>query len=862
MRRCRCLRLAQAVFAACGVMLLVPTRVEAQRPSGIQVSGVVVDQTGAVLQNAQVELKNAAGAPVQSTATDQAGNFRLASIPSGRYDLLVTFEGFQPTTVRVTVGARALAPLRVTLPLAHLAQELTVDDAPANVTADAASNLDVSAVDQKTFENLPVFNQDLLATMSRFLDLSAVGANGATLLVNGIEVNSLSVSASAIQQIKINQDPYSAEFARPGRGRIEVITKAGSQTYQGTANVLFRDSGLDARNAFATVRPPEQRRIFEGFLGGPVGHSATTGFTLSMKHDVEDMQAIVVAQDPSGRLQENVAAPHRNVLVATTVTHQRGKNNTMALTLSYQDETRHNQGVGGVTLPSAGVNTNSIEQDATYTQQTIVNPKLLHQFRLLAGLEYETWTSASSAPSLVVLDAFTGGGAQGDRLRTEHHFTLTDTVTWSSGRQVVKAGFNIPDWSRRRFDDNTNTGGTFYFSSLADYSAGRPYSFIDQVGNGHTAFLEKQVGGFVQDEIRVRPNLSVALGLRYDWQNYVHDDNNVSPRASFAFAPTKSGATVVRGGAGLFFDRTGPNPIADVMRYDGHRLLRYVIPDPSYPNAFGAGQTLGAAPASIARFAPNFNIPSTLQYSLGIERQLRKGTSAGVTYTGSRGFDQFLSRDLNAPAPPLYLVRPDPTLGVVREIESTSRMLSHSLQFTLRGQVTRFFSGSAQYTLSRAMNDTSGINWMPPNSYDFSQEYARADFDQRHRFDLLGTINPGSLFNLGVALALYSGRPYSITTGHDDFNTGVANAQPAGVPRNSLEGPGYADLDLRWSRDLHLNGAKDDAGPTANVGIDAFNVLNRVNDTRYIGTLTSPFFGRAVSAQPPRRIQVSLRFKF
>jgi len=206
-------------------------------------------------------------------------------------------------------------------------------------------------------------------------------------------------------------------------------------------------------------------------------------------------------------------------------------------------------------------------------------------------------------------------------------------------------------------------------------------------------------------------------------------------------------------------------------------------------------------------------------------------------------------------------VRPYPTWGVWREIESAGISRSQWLQFTLRGQVTRFFNGSVQYALSRAMSDTGGLNWMPPNSYDVSQEYARSDGDQRHRFDLLGTINPGSLFNLGVALALYSGRPYSILTGHDDFNTGSANARPVGVPRNSLEGPGYADVDLRWSRDIRLTGTAKE-GSAVTVGIDAFNVLNRVNPSRYIGTLTSPFFGRAVSAQPPRRIQLSVRVRF
>jgi outer membrane receptor protein involved in Fe transport len=843
-------------------LLVTGSPAQAQRPAGLPVTGVVVDATGGVLPRAQVELKTPAGLPIASTVTDNVGAFRLESVPAGRYDVRVTFEGFKPTTVRVNVGNRAPGALRVTLPIAAISQEVNVGRGTAEISADTASNLDVSTVDAETIENLPILNQDVLGTMARFLDAGAIGAGGTTLIVNGIEVNNLNVSASAIQQIKINQDPYSAEFARPGRGRIEVITKPGSQEYHGTASFFFRDSSLDARNAFAATRPPEQRRNVEGFLGGPVRHSETTSFSLSMRRDGEDRQAIVVAQDPLGPVRLNIATPSRNDLVAVSLTHQHSKRTTMALSFSYRNEATDNQGVGGFALPSTATNWNQIEKEGTYTQQTVVTPKLLNQFRLLLGVESETTASLSQAPSIVVLDAFTGGGAQGDWLRTEHHFTLTDTVTWSPGRHVVKAGFNIPDWSRRRYDDNTNFGGTFYFSGLADYAAGRPYSFIEQAGNGHVAFLEKQVGGFVQDEVRLLPNLSVALGLRYDWQNFVHDTNNFGPRASFAFAPTRSGTTVIRGGAGVFYDRTGVRPVQDVLRYDGVRLLRYVISNPGYPNALGAGQPLAAQPASIVSFAPDLHTPYSVQYSLSVERQLRKRTSASVTYTGTRGFDQFRSRDVNAPLPPFYAVRPNPSLGVSRQIESAGTARSQSLQLTLRGQVTRFFNGSVQYSLSKAMNDTGGINWMPPNSYDLSQEYARADADQRHRFDVLGTINPGSLFNVGFALALYSGRPYSIVTGHDDFNTGIANARPIGVSRNSLEGPGYADLDLRWSRDIRLTGTKNDEGSAVTIGVDAFNVFNRVNESRYIGTLTSPFFGRAVSAQPPRRLQVSLRFKF
>jgi hypothetical protein len=265
----------------------------------------------------------------------------------------------------------------------------------------------------------------------------------------------------------------------------------------------------------------------------------------------------------------------------------------------------------------------------------------------------------------------------------------------------------------------------------------------------------------------------------------------------------------------------------------------------------------------MVRLEPSISIPYLLQYSFSLERQLQKSTTLAITYLGSRGFAQFRSRDINAPLPPAYLNRPDRSIGVLREIESKGRRATDSLEFTLRGNVTRFFSGMAQYRLAFAHDNTSGINYLPPNAYDLSGEWGRSDFDRRHRFELLGTINPGKLFNVGVSVSAYSGQPYTLTTGIDQFHTGTANARPVGVSRNSLQGPAYADLDLRWWRDFSVRkGKKKDEGVKATLAVDAFNVLNGVNYSSLTGNLSSPFFGQAVAAQPPRRLQLSFRLKF
>jgi hypothetical protein len=834
----------------------------AQTPArGVAVAGTVLDQSGAVLPGATITLAPPASpTPPTPIVSDTSGAFRFPRVAPGEYELRVEFPGFTTSVTHLRVGARAPNPLTIVLQIEGLSQEVSVSGGGNQTSGSAAANLDAVSVDAKALDDMPVLDGDIVAAVSRFLDSSALGTNGATVVVDGVEVNALSVSSSAVQQIKINHDPYAAEFMRPGRGRIEIITKPGGRDYSGTFNLRFRDSALYARNAFAATKPPEQRRVFEGSLGGPVQFLAKTDFRISGSRDAEDSQSIVFADTLAGKLQTNVATPFTNTLGSATINRQQGDNNTISLRYSHQQRSNPNQGVGGINLPEAGRSTSQREDDTTYSQQTIVTPKLLHEFKLMVGFENQPSTSLSPLPRIVVNDAFVGGGAQSDSLRTEKHFTLVDALTWSTAKHVIKAGVNIPDWSWRGYVDNANTGGTFYFSNLQDYALGRPYSFTQQRGDGRVAFLEKVVGLFMQDEIRPRSNLTIDLGVRYDWQTVFHDNNNVAPRASFAFMPDQSGRTVIRGGAGIFYDRTGPGPIQDLMRFDGEHLQQVVLVDPGYPDPLAPGQTLASEPSNVVVLAPDVTIPYALHYSLGLERQLAPKTTLALTFVGSRGYHQFRSRDLNAPAPPTFLERPDPARGVVREIESAGTMRTGSLEVTLRGQMTKTLNGTAQYSYGRSYNDTSGIGWMPPNNYDLSQEYGPADWDRRHGLELFGAWTAGRWFTLGASFEGYTGRPYSLTLGTDPFNTGNANARPAGVPRNSLRGPGYASLDLRWSHDLSLGGGQKNRALT--LGIDVFNVLNRVNDSYYVGNLSSPFFGQAVSASPGRRVQFSLRSRF
>ncbi|HEV3056781.1 MAG TPA: carboxypeptidase regulatory-like domain-containing protein [Vicinamibacterales bacterium] len=868
---------ARVLCAVCVPLLLLSRAPLAAAQTGqATVSGVVQDQTGAVLPGAPVQLVQlvqpsrsgppaqagrsaAAAETVQTADADSSGAFRFERVAPGNYELRAAFEGFKPASIRVRVGARPVSSLKLVLEVAGLTQEITVSSA-GQVEATSAANLDAVAVDQKMLEGLPVFDQDYIATLSRFLDSGSLGTNGATIVVNGMEVSALRVSASAVQQIKINQDPYSAEYARPGRGRIEILTKPGGREYHGEANLIGRDAQFDARNAFTTTKPAERKTIVEGIFGGPVGGGGKTSFLLSAHDQKDDQQALIFAIGPTGTIEDAVPQPNRQSLVSFSLTRQQSDATTISIRPSYEYESNENRGVGGVTLATAGTNFTHNEQQVSFTHQTIISPTLLNQFQVLVGHEREPTVSVSPSRGIVVAGAFTGGGGQGDLLRTETHMQLTESLGWTKGKHLVQAGFQLPDWSRRGFYDRTNFGGTFYFSGLDTYSFGLPYAFIQQQGNGDVAFLEKQVGTYVKDDWQVRPGLSLSVGLRYDWQNYFHDNNNFAPRASVAYSPGNSKTNVIRAGVGVFNDRSGPVVIADLLHYQPGGLTRFVVSNPSYPNPALSSSGTADAP-SIVRLAPDVQIPQTLQYSVGLDHQLRQALTLSVGYTGARGYNMFRSRDINAPLPPFYAARPDPAYSVVREIESNGRQQSDSVQVTVRGRMSRWFNGQTQYTWSRVYNDTNGITAFPANDYDLSGEWARADFDRRHRFLVLGRVTPGKVADFGVGVTMNSAGPYTELLGPDVYNNGRGRARPPGVPRNSLEAAGYASLDLRASRDFTLAGTAKD-GRVLTVGLDAFNVLNRVNYATFVGTVGSPLFGQPISARTPRQLQFSARIRF
>ena len=842
-------------YLMAGCLWLLPTSLRSQ----VTVSGHVVDPDGAGVSGEKIEIFT--NGQQAATTSDTSGNFQFLRVAPGNYRLQVeAANGFDAYQRPFVVGKNPVN-LPISLKIESVAQEVVVAMEPDAVSLDNTNNRDQIKADASLLQSVPVFDQNYIAALSPFLDQTGVGTGGVTIVVDGVERKGTGVTASAISEVRINRDPYSAETRQPGRGRIDIITKPGTPRVHGSLNFTFRDSVTDAKNYFAIAKPFEQKRIYEGSITGPAARDHHTTFLLSGTRQEDNLQSIVRAITPSGVLTTNVQTPLHDTEFAARIAHDFSAADRVSFQYNVSDVVTRNQGVGGLVLAEAGTNQRLREDDVIFTQRIIISPNLLNQMQLFYEQDYGPIRSVNNAPKIIVDGAFTGGGAQADMLQNENNLKINDTVSWTHAKHYVTFGVNIPNLSRRAWDDNSNRIGTYSFASLSDYQAGRPYSYTQQAGPGRTIFWMNELGTFVQDQIQLKKNLQVSMGIRYDWQTYFKAWSDFGPRGSFAYR-FEDQKTVLRGGFGLFFDRSGAPPEADLSRYNGRTIRAVTLLNPGYPNPYPSGTSIYDFPTNLVTLEPGGRVPYNLNYSLTMERELLKGLTLAASYRGMRGIALLRSRNVNAPLPPVYTARPDSDLGIVRQMESKGKQIGNSLDLTIQGKAGKWFSGMAQYTFSHTNNDTGGVTWFPAYQYSLAGEYGRSDLDQRHRFNMLGAFHEDYWLNLGVAVKLYSGLPYTETAGIDRYNTGLLNARPDGVARNTLQGTRTTSLDLHWGKENELGLKNGDVKAKFGLSVDAFNVTNTASFSSFVGNIRSSFFSQPTAAMPARRLQFGAQFKF
>ena len=860
--------------------------------------GRVLHSTGALIPGASVAAFTDEEV-VSETLTDDGGEFEL-SLPPGEYRLHITAPDFEPYTEAIAVQA-GMPVLSVTLELAPIRQILDVEEDPYTISLEPDQNLTAITLDEEDLESLPEDEEELAELLREMAGPGANATGGTDFIVDGFSGGQLPPT-DQIREIRINRNPFSAEFSRPGRGRIEVFTRAGTDQFRGNLSFNFRDEALNARNAFAGTKPPYQQRSLRATLSGPILRERMS-FSLSARRSTVEDSDTVQAITADGPFSTAIVRPNRRNELTGRSNYELSRNHTLGLMARYSTRDRENQGVGGFTLPERASQSDSNNFTFQISETSTLSNAMVHETRFRFRRNRSNSQPLGEGVAINVLDAFRSGGATDRSRQTDRNYQFGNALMATLGSLSLKTGLQA-DYQQYQSLSENNFLGTFVFSSLEAFQENRPTTFTVNSGDPRLDTNQFEFGAFLQSDWRMRPNLTLSFGLRYEAQTNIGDKNNFDPRLGIAYALGQT--TVLRGGVGLFHQRLGTGTVASLLRLDGTRQLQTVIRNPSYPDPFLTGDGVEAIPpTSLRERAADLALPYTVNSSLSVEQRLPKGLFVAASYDFVRGIRLYRSRNINAPLPG-ETERPDPSRGNVNLLESTAASNYHSLGLRLNGRIggTSVF---VRYTYSRNFGDTGGTFSLPAKNHDLRAEWGRSSQDRRH--SVFTGFNLQLPWNLtaNTRLRMNSGRPFNITTGFDDNHDTVTNDRPAGVSRNSGEGPGLFNVDLTLAKTISLSSSRNGrqagnfpraaptpggigrgggpggggggrggggggfggrggrsrgGGPEMRIFANLRNALNHTNFTRFSGVKTSPFFGQPNSARSPREVEVGVRFSF
>ncbi|MGA2183319.1 MAG: DUF2012 domain-containing protein [Bryobacteraceae bacterium] len=820
------------------------------------IRGQVTDESGALVPGAKVTVSTGAGAvKVVTTAAD--GSYVVTGLAEGSYTVIASSPGlkqFQPAAVDVAGGPKTVnLLLRVTLEK----QEVTVqgEGQGATVSTEASSNAGAIVLKQQDLDALSDDPDDLQQDLQALAGPSA-GPDGAQIYIDGFTGGRLPPKQS-IREIRINQNPFSAEYDRLGYGRIEILTKPGTDKFHGQVSFNTSQMAFDARNPFLTTpqTPDFSTKEYGGNVGGPL-NKKTSFFLDFERRDIQDdnilyPSALTWAQtlDPQGAVGANqfLSTPQHRTTVSPRVDYQLSTNNTLVVRYSWLQNDQANRGLGPFTLPSAAWNASDRQNTVQITETAVLNSKAINETRFQYWHEEEGETALNSSPRLVVASGFTtGGAAVGHSWNTENHYELQNYTSILNGAHSWKFGIRV----RAYTDANTspsNYNGTFLFAglpgmtSVEQLAAGLPPTqFTMSVGNPAASISQVDVGPFVTDDWKIRPNLTISTGLRWEAQNHVKDWSDLAPRVGFAWSPgvnkpSTRPSTVIRGGFGLFYTRFSPDYTLAAQRYNGILEQQYTVTNPTFFPNIPPLSVLQADPAfsSITRVAKDLQAPYIMQSAIGVDRQLGKNTTLSVNYMFSHGVHMLLSRDINAPLPGTYVsvqpdsgVRPYGNVGQINEYESTGLLNQHQLFTNLNMRLNANFSMFASYVYNHAMSNTDGAGFFPQDQYNLAADYGRAAYGITHRIFAAGSANLRWNVRISPFLMWQSGMPFNLTTGQDSNGDNLFNERPAFagpdttgaiatpcglldpnpqpgeklVPRNCATGPSQFSLNMRVSK--------------------------------------------------------------
>jgi hypothetical protein len=775
---------------------------QAPIPQTSRLAGAVKDPSDAAMPSVDVLLIRD-GKVLKTIKTNDLGLFSF-DVPVGQYQLGVSAPDFKPWAQAIRVIPNMPA-LTITLSLEGITTTVDIVGNSNQIIIDAAQSLDATILTPADFQDLPDDEEDLLA----YLQALAGGQGNAQIIIDGFEGGRLP-RRDQIAQIVIEPNSFNATGTGP---RITIVTREPGPRgpWNGNVNVSYRNSALNAANPHSKNKPANRRLTVGTRYSGPV-IKGRLGMDINLsKEQFENGSNAIRAITPYGPVDRSFFNPSTYDSVGFSNNWYFSQTHTLNYNFNLNRQINQNQGIGNFTLEDRAFDSTSHNWNFQIGDNKTISPKLNNTLNFRMNRSTSRTRARTHAVAINVLDAFNSGGAQNRSDARNTNFYITDRLGWAPNPKLnFQFSINLNHQSIYNRAEN-NYLGTFTFSSLEDYEAGRALTFTQTSGNPVASFGQSDANIAVNMTYRISPTMSYSAGAQYAIQTHLKDYNNISPTMQYQVQLKKRHTISV--GARL----TYPNvafPISQyeqLIRGDGTtRQFNTIISNPPYPDPFAEGTTgtTTGEGVSLQKRDPNLVAPYTFNTQIAFIEQLPKNWRIQTAFQLNRSVHQLRNRNVNAPYPgtaldpsltpdEVNLLRPFyPYVGRINRFESIGNAFGKSLTFQVQIPSKKIlatqFSGNFQTGFSWQEDDAQ---WQNP--YDVRSDWARND--QRFRFQGTFSVRPPKVGTLNFNFNTTTGRTYSITTGKDDNLDQVFADRPFGTERNSLIGPGQYTVDFNWS---------------------------------------------------------------
>jgi hypothetical protein len=820
--------------------------------AGGSLRGQVTDPSGGAVAGATVLLTTPSGASMDTT-TNKEGVYEFKDLAPGKYEIKAVAQGFALFTKSdAIVTAGQVTRVNIGLELQVQQEKVEVNSSTTQVDVNPANNANTIVMQGKDLEALSDDPDELQSELQALAGPSA-GPNGGQIYIDGFTAGQLPPKAS-IREIRINQNPFSSEYDKLGYGRIEILTKPGTDKLHGQIMVSGNTSAFNARNPFeilpeGTSPPSYNSEQYSGNIGGAINKKSSFFFNIERRNigALGVVSATVLCGDPYLLIpcsptqskfsivpfSDAITNPQTRTNLSPRIDYQLTPNNTLTGRYQYFRDSETNNGIGQFILAAGGSNLLETEHTLQLTDTQTVNPSTINEIRFQYIHDNTLTNPVNSTTNINVGGAFNGVGSGGGTISDiENRYEVQDTIFKTFTKHSLKFGGRL-----RSTTDNNSTAsnffGSFVFGSRANPDptcvvtpqnncaitpidayqitiqglangltmpqiqalGGGPSYYTQTAGIPATSVNVVDVGLFAQDDWKVRPNVTVSYGLRFETQNNFSNKADFAPRLGIAWGiggnaknPPK---TVLRAGFGMFYDRFtyGLLLTQDRFNLNSPEQQQYLIQNPTFflsgnPNCVpplpvpippacsgtsANGQTIDY------KTNPNLHAPYTIQTGVTLERQLSKIANIAVTYLNSRGVHQFYTDNINPidPAnPPLN--PPSPIFQYQSEGIFKQNQVIVNGSIRMGAKLSLF----GYYTLNYANSDTTGPTGMPSIPGEPWKDYGRSSYDYRNRVFLGGTIGMPYAFRLSPFMIYSSGVPFNITTGSDPYGDSVFNVRP------------------------------------------------------------------------------------